>query len=314
MNKCTLGDTLLKKERLVLLVTGATGHSGKWFFKDLVQSNYRGKIRCLVRQTSDLTYLKGTGLDLEFRFGDLSDSDYVRESMAGVKIVLHIAGIIYSDHVVAGGALTGVEWFILVHTTGRYSKFKSASAGYIATEESLLKSYQNLTILRPTMIYGSSSDHNMWKLINFINSYKFFPVFGDGSNLMQPVHAKDLGHAYFRVLNKREITMGKQYNLSGHDPITYKNILKTVAKSLGRRRIFISVPMWLCLLGASIYNFIFRSKAIISVEQVMRMNEDKAFSWENAKNDFDYSPLSFEDGIRLEINELLASSSNEVKS
>ena len=39
----------------------------------------------------------------------------------------------------------------------------------------------------------------------------------------------------------------------------------------------------------------------LKAEQVLRLNEDKAFSNADAQRDFDYRPLSFEDGIKLEI-------------
>jgi hypothetical protein len=42
----------------------------------------------------------------------------------------------------------------------------------------------------------------------------------------------------------------------------------------------------------------------IKAEQVLRLNEDKAFSHADAQRDFDYNPLSFEDGIKLELNQL----------
>ena len=58
------------------------------------------------------------------------------------------------------------------------------------------------------------------------------------------------------------------------------------------------------LLGAYVYNFLF-SSAIISVEQVQRMMEDKAFPYDDARNDFGYSPMSFEDGIKGEVEEYL---------
>ena len=141
--------------------------------------------------------------------------------MIGVKSVLHIADIDFSEAIVKIGTESGVEWFICVHTTERYSKFSSTSAEFIKIEDGLLNKFSNLTILRPTMIYGSSSDRNMWKLLNYINSHKIFPVFGSGKNLMQPVHAKDLGDAYALVLNNKKITFGKQYNLSGKNEITY---------------------------------------------------------------------------------------------
>ena len=227
--------------------------------------------------------------------------------MAGVKTVLHIAHISISAAVVKAGTEAGVDWFICVHTTGRYSKFKSASAEYIEIEDGLLNKYPNLTILRPTLIYGSRADRNFWKLIDFINSYKFFPVFGSGKNLMQPVNAQDLGNAYFNVLKNRSTTFGNQYNLSGKDQEKYISILKEISSALGKKVFFIHLPIWISLVGAYLMNMLLGSRFPISVEQVQRMTEDKIFSFEDANKDFGYSPMNFRDGLHREVDEFINS-------
>jgi hypothetical protein len=40
----------------------------------------------------------------------------------------------------------------------------------------------------------------------------------------------------------------------------------------------------------------------IKAEQVLRLNENKDFSCAEAQRDFGFSPLSFEEGVKFEIN------------
>ena len=40
----------------------------------------------------------------------------------------------------------------------------------------------------------------------------------------------------------------------------------------------------------------------IKAEQIWRLNEDKAFSYEEASRDFGFSSRSFEEGIKLEVS------------
>ncbi|MDD4802796.1 MAG: NAD(P)H-binding protein [Syntrophomonas sp.] len=291
----------------MLYVTGITGHSGHWFVKRLVNEDYKGKIRCVVRDGSDTDFLDKSGLDIEKVVGDLNDQDFLTSTMRGCNTVLHIASIIYSKKVVNAAAHNNVEWAILVHTTGRYSKYKSASAEYIAIENDVLKCRERMgiTVLRPTMIYGSSRDRNMYKLISFLHKIKFFPMFGEGKNLMQPVHARDLGNAYYDVILNRSNTFNKDYNLSGKQPLSYLELVRTVSNALGRYNIIIKIPLWFSVLAARLYNVVDK-RAIISVEQVLRMQEDKAFGYEEAMRDFAYSPISFKEGIVEEVNEYLA--------
>ena len=288
-----------------LIVIGASGHSSKYFFERLLKENFQKKIKCLLRSQSQIDHLSIYGLNFEFIKVDFDDIDSLISSMEGGRTLLNIAGIEVSEQIIRAGTKAGINWFICVHTTGRYSKFKSASAGYIETEDKLLNEFSNLTILRPTMIYGSSRDRNMFKLVKYIHSHKFFPVFGNGKNLMSPILAQDLGNAYYDVLHNRNTTFGNQYNLSGKHNITYISILKETASALKRNVKFIYLPIWFCLTIAFFGNLVIRSHFPISVEQILRMKEDKVFPWKDAYTDFGFSPMSFKDGIRIEVDEFI---------
>ena len=287
-----------------LLITGASGHSARYFFEKLSAENYNKKIRCLVRKESEVKHLKHYNLNLEFIDVDFNDVNRLKNSMIGYKTVLHIASIKLSANVLKAGVKAGVDWFICVHTTGRFSKFKSASAEYVEIEDRLINEHSNLTILRPTLIYGSSRDMNFWKLIQFINSNKFFPVFGSGKNLMQPINIEDLGSAYLAVLKNKKSCYGKQYNLSGRDQISYISILREISTLLDKNVFFIYLPIWISIIGAYLGKMVLGSRFPISVEQVVRMKEDKIFSNKDAVNDFGYAPMKFKYGILREVNEL----------
>ena len=206
----------------MLYITGANGHSGRWFLKRLQEERYDGKIRCAMRETKEeapdkYAIFENCDLDIEFAIGDLNDEYFLNDSLQGVKTIIHIASISLSTKLIDVAIAQGVKWAILVHTTGRFSKYKSASAGYIQIEDDILKLRDkiDITVLRPTMIYGSSRDRNMYRLVSYLGRFRVFPVFGDGKNLMQPVHAKDLGDAYYDVFMRPEITKNKEYDLSG---------------------------------------------------------------------------------------------------
>lgn len=300
----------------MLYVTGITGHSGKWFFERLKKEGFHGKIRCVMRSSredSPEKYRKfeSSGFEIEFAIGSLDDERFLMESLKGVTTVVHIAGIGFSPKLVDAAIANQVSWVILVHTTGRFSKYKSASEMYIKIEDEIIercresepgKPTLNYTILRPTMIYGSSMDKNMYRLVEYLDKHKLFPLFGNGSNLMQPVHARDLGNAYYDVLIRPDITRNKCYDLSGKEPLSYLDVILTIKRYLGSKVKIVRIPISLSIFLAKVYNGIFKN-AIITVEQVMRMQEDKAFSHKDASEDFGYQPLSFGEGIVEEVKE-----------
>jgi len=259
-----------------------------------------------VRSGSDIGFLEKSGLNFSVAAGDIADPQFLDSTMRGVDTILHIADIRLSGKIVEAAIRNDAQWAVLVHTTGRYSRFKSAAEDYIKIEDSLLglRPQIAITVLRPTMIYGSVRDRNMFRLIDYLYRHRLFPIFGRGHNLLQPVLAQDLANAYYEVLANREATINREYNLSGKEPIRYIDLVRTVSRALGRKNILVRVPMRLSLLAARAANAL-SGKAPISVEQVMRMSEDKAFSYDAATRDFGYCPASFEDGIRAEVEEYL---------
>lgn len=290
----------------MLFITGITGHTGRRFFETLERERYPNKLRCLVRPGSDVQFLRQSALDVELVVGDSGDTASLSKAMMGSDTVLHIAGILHSPSVIDAAINAGLSWAVLVHTTGRYSRYKSASSEYIAIEDSILarRSEIGITVLRPTMIYGSSMDRNMYKLIDYLYRNRFFPMFGKGTNLMQPVHARDLGGAYYAVLQERERTFNKEYNLPGKFALAYFDLVCTVSDALGRKTFVIKLPLWFSLAAAKLYNAV-TPKALISAEQVLRMQENKAFDYKEATKDFGYSPIKFEEGIQEEVQEYL---------
>lgn len=296
----------------MLLVTGITGHSGRYFMQELIDHNYPSKIRCVVRKNSNIEIFKKSGLDIEIVVGDLNDKFFVNKVMKDIKTVMHIYNIHHSPQIVKEAIDNKVERVILIHTTGIYSKFKSASAEYIKIESDVLdlaREKINLTILRPTMIYGDMCDHNMSVFIKMIDKMKIYPLIDNGKGLIQPVNARDLGKAYFNVLMNPERTVNKQYDLSGHKPITIKEALSIISQKLNKKTIFVPISLKISALAANFVKIITFGKFDI-LEKVLRMGENRAYSHELAKTDFYYSPRPFDKGIEIEINEYMLRKDN----
>ena len=149
------------------------------------------------------------------------------------------------------------------------------------------------------MIYGSSRDRNMWRLIRLLRVAPVLPIFGDGESLQQPIFVDDVAQAVLLAL-KNDTTIGKSYNIAGRDPLTYNQVVDTVASSLGKRVWKLHLP------HMPIVRFLQFTERIgfrlpIKAEQVLRLNENKAFSYQDAQRDFGFDPRSFEEGIDIEI-------------
>lgn len=71
------------------LITGATGFIGSHLAEALIQKGH--DVRCVVRRTSDLTWLKN--LPIELAEGDITDRDSLIPAVKGVDFIFHLGGI-----------------------------------------------------------------------------------------------------------------------------------------------------------------------------------------------------------------------------
>ena len=107
-----------------------------------------------------------------------------------------------------------------------------------------------------------------------------------------------------KALRERtENTAGRAFNLSGKNALTYRESVREVARLLEKRIWMVSLPPRVAILAAEISRRI-PGLPKISGEQVERLNEDKAFSHEEASEAWGFDPMDFSTGIRMELEDL----------
>jgi nucleoside-diphosphate-sugar epimerase len=120
---------------------------------------------------------------------------------------------------------------------------------------------------------------------------------------MQPVYVGDLADGIVAAV-EREAT--GEFNLAGDVPLTYNEILKTVAAALGRNVRLVHVNHGLAARIVSVLEPV--PGFPIKHEQVMRLLEDKAFDITSSMAELDYRPRSFAEGIALQVAEYRSAS------
>jgi uncharacterized protein YbjT (DUF2867 family) len=284
-----------------VLVTGSTGFTGSYVVPLLLRQGV--SVRCFVRATSDTRPLP---LDqVELAEGDLSDQSSIEEALRGADALVNLAslGFGHAPNVVNAARAAGTRRAIFISTTAIFTTLNAPSKTVrLAAEETIAASGLDYTILRPTMIYGSSRDRNMCRLIEYLRRWPAIPVFGRGEHLQQPVYVEDLAAAVVQSLATGR-TVGRSYNVSGRSPLTYNQVIDTVCEALGRRARKIRLPLAPLV---TVLNAIERLplRLPLKAEQVLRLNEDKAFDSSAAMEDFGYRPRTFAEGIRLELQEM----------
>ena len=313
-------------------VTGASGKSGQYFLKRIVrEKEYVKKYKFFLicrKQGKDSKNVEGyqfiqrvleeKELQVELVEIDLKNKEELKAFFKEnhIDMLLHIASVKLSPCVVPAALRGGVNNFILVHTTGIYSKYKAAGEEYRQIEariQKLVEEYRSrgrdieMTILRPTMIYGDLQDKNVSVFIKMVDKLRIFPTVNGARYDLQPVWCKDLGDAYYDVMMNWKVTKNKEYILSGKEPIQLRTMFEVMAKQLGVKNIFISCPYPIAYVGACMI-YILTLRKIDYREKVQRLVEPRAYSHQKATEDFGNNPVGFEDGVREEVEEYKTSS------
>jgi nucleoside-diphosphate-sugar epimerase len=283
-----------------VFVTGGTGFTGSYVVPLLLENGYT--VRCLYRPESDRSVPLRAKPEIEWALGDISDPQALSAAMQGTDALVNVAslGFGHADSILRAAKDAGIQRAVFVSTTAIFTQLNARSREVrLAAENAIEASGLKYTILRPTMIYGSPRDRNIWRLIRFMRYSPVIPVFGDGKYLQQPVYVGDVAQAIVSCLCNDQ-TIGKSYNIAGKTPLTYNQVIDTIAGEMNKRVWKIHLPSTPIV---SLLKFFERLHIPfpIKAEQVLRLNENKSFSYEEAEKDLGFNPSSFEEGIKWEL-------------
>jgi uncharacterized protein YbjT (DUF2867 family) len=282
-----------------ILLTGATGLLGGELLELLLARGH--KIRCLLRPDS-LHTSRLAGKRVEILRGDAAREEDLYKALGDTDALLHVAGIEYSPPVVRAARRAGVGRILIVGSTSAHSAYAFRSSPKLRMEELVRASGLAWTIVRPSMIYGSERDRNVHRLLRFLDRSPVFPVFGPGTNLWQPVYHKDCARGVLEAL-ERPASVGRSYDLPGAEPLTYLDLVRTSAEALGRSPRIFKLPLE-PVRRALVAAERLRLPLPIDSGQVTRLREDKAYSYERARQDLDYAPRPFVEGVAMEVERL----------
>ena len=242
-------------------ITGAGGSLGKALARRLVESGHR--VKGLVRKERDADQLRGLGA--EPILGDVRETTALEELVEDCHCVFHLAawmGAPFDEELARSVNVGGTE--VVVKAAGKAGAKRVVLASSVAvygpvqegviTEESSTRSVGDLygdtkiegekaarreseragvelTILRPTMIYGPESPS--WTEVPFDSISKGLPVIiGTGEDLVDPVFVEDVAKT-FELAAFVPAAAGETFNV-GSGPATWNEFLGFYARMLGK--------------------------------------------------------------------------------
>jgi len=280
-----------------IFITGGTGNTGQAVLRLLASDEtLRGaRITCLCRPGGRGERLLPFGVRIVG--GDSSSAESLKKAYQGERVVIHISSIFHAAAILEG--CRGMRRLIAVSSTRVFSKTWNDAARIEAAERAISQAGVGYTVLRPTMIYGTSEDRNISRLIRFIGRCPVMLLPGGGRSVFQPVHVDDVAASIIAAL-RTETSIGRSYDLPGGSAHSLREIVEIIAGILGKRVLAVPFPLGLAEAAVALQEKLL-PRPIIHREQIARLRENKQFDYSEAAKGLGYAPRTLAQGVLQEI-------------
>ncbi len=234
----------------MLLLTGATGLVGSTLLPRLLAEGT--EVRCLVR---DPRRLGAQRVRVQIALGDLTDPPSFRNALRGVQTVVHLAASIRDQprgsieelngiatwRMVEAAERQGVERFVFFSALGASTHHRTRCLRAKALAEQAVREADVRSIVfAPSIVYAPGDP---WlTLLERMALLPVMPVSGRASALFQPIWAEDVAGCVIAALRAGAGAPHERYELAGPETLSHADIVRTLLRSLNRKRPLLHVP------------------------------------------------------------------------
>jgi NADH dehydrogenase len=201
------------------------------------------------------------------------------------------------------GRSKGVRRFVYLSAVSAIYPIKNAYGRSKAEAEALVAaSGLDYTILRLTMLYGDGGGLHFAKLVGLMEKIPFFfPVLGPGQARLQPVYVDDAVRAV-EIALASPAAVGRTLDVSGGSVVTFNELVDAVAAAMGRRRIRLHAPLWLCRIAAAVAERL-KEGSFLSKDAIVGLTQDATLDHSALLHEFGWKPLDLASGLALYFGE-----------
>ena len=238
----------------ICTILGGGGFIGRYLVRNLTKKNYR----CIIstRKAFQKGYLKTQATPGAIELINWSPNNFseLKEAIKNSDIVINLIGILYETrrqkfyniHTSIPEAIakicadSNVKKFIHVSAIGANENSKSLyQKSKYQGEVKALNNFKNTVIIRPSVVCGT--EDNFTNLFSKLSFLPIIPVIGINYKF-QPILVEDVADAIVQAIELKG-NEGKIYEIGGPKIISFGDMVKSILKTINKKRFVLSMPM-----------------------------------------------------------------------
>ena len=267
----------------IATILGGGGFIGRYLVRNLTKKNYR----CIIptRNPFQKGYLKTQAPPGAIEFINWSPTNFsdIEEAIKNSDIVINLIGILYETRKQKFSTIhseipniisqfcskNNVKKFIHVSAIGANSESKSIyQKSKYSGEERALNNFKNTIIVRPSVVCGV--EDNFTNLFSKLSILPIIPVVNINYKF-QPIMVTDVARAIEKIIDIKN-NEGKIYEIGGPKVISFGDMVKSILKTINKKRFVIDLPMFMAKIQSIIFSLL-PMKPILTQDQCQILSE-----------------------------------------
>jgi len=246
----------------IATILGGGGFIGRYLVRNLTKKNFR----CIIPTRNPFTkgYLKtqAPAGAIEIINFNKKNFDEIKNAINNSDIVINLCGILYENrkqkfntiHVDLPETIanlctqTNVKKFIHVSAIGasKESKSKYQQSKFLGEEKAL--NFKNTVVIRPSVVCGSEDNFT-----NLFAKLSFSPIIPlvNMNYKFQPIFVNDVARAILKAIEAKN-NEGKIYEIGGEKVISFQDMVKSILRIIGKKRLVVEMPMTLAKIQSTL--------------------------------------------------------------
>ena len=293
----------------IITILGS-GFINRYLVRNLTKKNYR----CIIstRKPFQKGYLKtqATPGAIELLEWNPNNFSALKEAIKNSDIVVNLIGILYEtrkqkfynihsnipEAVAKICSESNVKKFIHISAIGANENSRSLyQKSKYAGEVKALNNYKNTVIIRPSVVCGT--EDNFTNLFSKLSILPVIPVVGINYKF-QPILVNDVANAIVQAIEAKD-NEGKIYEIGGPKVISFGDMVKSILKTINKKRFVVPLPMPLAKIQSTITDLL-PIPPILTKDQCEILSEaDNVVSNNHLTlKDLDINPIDVEEEMK----------------